>query len=301
MIGVGEIEDHRGTGGGEVPVYLPVRRQRHDHAPARGQGQEERADPRRIVAAKGQGCAPVSNGGGGMGGGEVTEGNTQGTPDVRGTWALTWEDDLEVEITIGGTSYTETLGAQGGIVTIDHGGEPFSFDLDCSRPAVVCPSEVWPQSVTFDQDFATVVRTCAGAGGHRVSSRVIEALGAAYAAGLAHSIEIRDRSGALVGGIFGLAIGKVFFTESHFALARDAAKVGFTALNCHLQRWGFLLNDGKHLTGRQCQLGYLPVTRESFNALLAVAWTNGGQEGRWAVDQSLNLAGWNPRAMSTLH
>lgn len=156
-------------------------------------------------------------------------------------------------------------------------------------------------SVTFDQDFATVVRTCAEAGGHRVSSRVIEALAAAYNAGLAHSIEIRDRSGALVGGIFGLAIGKVFFTESHFALARDAAKVGFTALNCHLQRWGFLLNDGKHVTGRQCQLGYLPVTRESFNALLAVACTRGGQEGRWTLDQSLNLAGWNPRAMSTLH
>lgn len=104
-----------------------------------------------LMAAKNTGCAPADGGGGG--GGDIAAGNTRGTPDVRGEWALAWEDDLEVEITIGGTSYTETLGPQGGLLTINHNGEPFTFDLDCSRRAVVCPSEVWPDSVTFDQDL----------------------------------------------------------------------------------------------------------------------------------------------------
>ena len=155
--------------------------------------------------------------------------------------------------------------------------------------------------VTFDQDFAAVVHAWADVRARGMSPDMIEAFSAAFDAGLAHSVEIWNRSGALAGGIFGLAIGTVFFTEGHFARARDASKVGFTALNCHLQRWGYLLNDGKHLSGRLCQLGFLPIERATFNALLAMGCTRTGQEGRWAVDQSLNLAAWNPKAMSALH
>ena len=155
--------------------------------------------------------------------------------------------------------------------------------------------------VTFDQDFAAVVRACAEARSGRMAPPLIEAFNSAFDAGVAHSVEIWDRSGALAGGIFGLAIGRVFFTGDHFAGARDASKVGFVALNCHLQRWGYLLNDGKHLSGRLCQLGFLPVQRATFNALLAMACTEPGQEGRWAVDQTLTLAAWNPSAMSGLH
>ena len=156
--------------------------------------------------------------------------------------------------------------------------------------------------VTFDQDFAAVVRACAAAARRTAWTKLlIASFVAAFDAGLAHSVEIWDRSGALAGGIFGLAIGRVFFTEGHFARARDASKAGFAALNCHLQRWGYLINDGKHLSGRLCQLGFLPVQRATFDALLAMACTRTGQEGRWAVDQTLNLAAWNPRAMSALH
>ena len=155
--------------------------------------------------------------------------------------------------------------------------------------------------VTFDQDFAAVVQACAAACAGRMDEDIIAAFISAYDAGLAHSVEIWDRSAALAGGIFGLAIGGVFFTEGHFAGTRDASKVGFTALNCHLQRWGYWLNGGRHLTGRLCQLGFLPIERETFNALLAMACTRSGQDGRWAVDQSLNLVAWNPRTVSALH
>ena len=155
--------------------------------------------------------------------------------------------------------------------------------------------------VTFDRNFAAVVEACAVASANRMDKSLAAAFVAAFDAGLAHSVEIWDRSGALAGGIFGLAIGRVFFTEGHFARARDASKVGFAALNCHLQRWGYLLNDGKQLSGRLCQLGFLPIERATFNALLPMACTRTGQDGRWTVDRSLNLAAWNPRAMSALH
>ena len=155
--------------------------------------------------------------------------------------------------------------------------------------------------VTFDQDFSAVISACAASRADRMSANIGEAYAAAFDAGLAHSVEIWDRFGAIAGGIFGLAIGKVFFTEGHVALARDASKVGFAALNCHLQGWGYLLNDGKRLSGRLCQLGFAPIKRGTFNALLAEACTRTGRDGRWCVDQSLNVAGWNPRAMSGLH
>jgi leucyl/phenylalanyl-tRNA---protein transferase len=155
--------------------------------------------------------------------------------------------------------------------------------------------------VTFDQDSVAVIHACAATRAGRMDEDIIAAFISAFDAGLAHSVEIWDRSGVLAGGIFGLAIGGVFFTEGHFARARDASKVGFTALNCHLQRWGYLLNCGKHLTGRLCQLGFLPIERAAFNALLPMACTRTGQDGRWAVDQTLNLVAWNPKAMSALH
>ncbi|MCB9615906.1 MAG: hypothetical protein H6722_26015 [Sandaracinus sp.] len=73
-------------------------------------------------------------------------------PDMSGTWDVSYDDRLDVTVTIGGATYTETLGAQGGALTIDHEGRPFTFDLDCTRADVVCPSEVWPSEVGFRQD-----------------------------------------------------------------------------------------------------------------------------------------------------
>jgi leucyl/phenylalanyl-tRNA--protein transferase len=154
---------------------------------------------------------------------------------------------------------------------------------------------------SLDRDFNAVIAACAADRPNRMSRELVEAFIAAHDAGIAHSVEVRDRSGALVGGIFGFAIGRVFFTEGQFVKAKDAGKAGFAVLNCHLQRWGYLLNDAKHLSGRLCQLGFSPIRRETFDAFLAVACAGSGHEGRWAIDQSLNLAAWNPRAASMLH
>jgi hypothetical protein len=69
-------------------------------------------------------------------------------PSVQGTWSVDYDDRLGVEVAIGGAVYTDEIGAAGGSVTIDHDGMPFTFDLDCSRVEVICPSEAWPSEVT---------------------------------------------------------------------------------------------------------------------------------------------------------
>ncbi len=73
-------------------------------------------------------------------------------PDMTGTWDVSYDDNLDVEITIGGATHTASTGANGGLVTIDHEGQPYTFDLSCEREDVVCPSEVWPTTVDFRQD-----------------------------------------------------------------------------------------------------------------------------------------------------
>jgi hypothetical protein len=76
-------------------------------------------------------------------------------PDVQGDWAVTYDDTLDVTIEIGGATYTSEFGVQGGSVTIDHEGQPFTFELDCGDDAVQCPSEVWPETVALDQREGT--------------------------------------------------------------------------------------------------------------------------------------------------
>lgn len=72
-------------------------------------------------------------------------------PDVNGWWDVAYDDGLDVEIKLGAATYTRELGPEGGVITIDHGGRPFTFDLDCARPDILCPSEAWPRQILAEQ------------------------------------------------------------------------------------------------------------------------------------------------------
>lgn len=156
--------------------------------------------------------------------------------------------------------------------------------------------------VTFDQDFDAVIRGCAEARpGHRlrltwVTPKIMAAYGALHEAGHAHSVEVWNKDGSLAGGCYGVAIGRVFFTESQFVRTRDASKVGFATLNRHLQHWGYVLNDGKMPTKHLAHLGFRLIPRAEFNAILARQCTEPGHDGRWQVDQDLDVGDWDPRA-----
>ncbi|MBN8614006.1 MAG: hypothetical protein J0L92_25640 [Deltaproteobacteria bacterium] len=80
---------------------------------------------------------------------------TTPAPDVEGAWAVTYGSSFDVDVEIGGAHYTATVPESGGMVHVEHGGTGFDFEVDCARPEVVCPSEVWPERVTIDQRDAT--------------------------------------------------------------------------------------------------------------------------------------------------
>ncbi len=74
-------------------------------------------------------------------------------PDTTGTWDIHYDDTLTVELAIGGATYTSTVGVAGGAIIFDDvNGQPLTFDLDCERDDVLCPSEVWPETVTISQE-----------------------------------------------------------------------------------------------------------------------------------------------------
>jgi leucyl/phenylalanyl-tRNA--protein transferase len=154
--------------------------------------------------------------------------------------------------------------------------------------------------VTFDQDFRNVIAHCAASRPDSIPPDVVEAFVAAFDCGLAHSVEVRDRAGALIAGIFGLAIGRAFFTEGQFASARDAGNAAFAALNLRLTR-GYVINVGKAISGRLCQLGFLPVPRQSFEPLLAAACAGSGPEQPWRIAPVSAPLGRSPSTVSALH
>ncbi|WP_312341896.1 leucyl/phenylalanyl-tRNA--protein transferase [Stutzerimonas nitrititolerans] len=127
-------------------------------------------------------------------------------------------------------------------------------------------------TVTFDQAFADVIDGCAGPRSYTQETWITSHMKAAYLKlhemDVAHSVEVwRDRQ--LVGGLYGLAIGRLFFGESMFSQASDASKVGFVTLVERLQAWGFKLVDCQMPTQHLASFGARAISRRAFAEALA--------------------------------
>ena len=84
--------------------------------------------------------------------------NRDPAPDMQGSWALSYDDSLDVTVDIGGAVYEQSLGLEGGIISLNHEGMPFEFNLDCTREEIVCPSEAFPRTVDVVQRNETFPR-----------------------------------------------------------------------------------------------------------------------------------------------
>lgn len=154
-------------------------------------------------------------------------------------------------------------------------------------------------TVTFDQDFDAVIDACAAPRPGRrhltwIDDTQKDCFKALHRQGHAHSVEVWDAEGELAGGLYGLAVGRVFATESQFFHKRDASKVGFAVLNQHLQHWGFVLNDGKNETPHLKQTGFTNVPSESFARIMDVHASQPHKVGPWQVDPDLDVTAWTP-------
>jgi len=126
---------------------------------------------------------------------------------------------------------------------------------------------------TVDQAFRDVVLGCADPArdGGWIDDGFVDAYDRLHRLGHAHSIEVWDDGGALVGGLYGVAAGGLFAGESMFHRARDASKVALVELVGRLQTGGGLLLDVQWSTPHLETLGVVEVPRDEYLDRLAVA------------------------------
>jgi leucyl/phenylalanyl-tRNA---protein transferase len=140
-------------------------------------------------------------------------------------------------------------------------------------------------SVTFDTDFPGVIRACSRVRrkegqGTWLDEAMIGAYCRLHELGYAHSVECRQ-DGNLVGGLYGVSLGTVFFGESMFSLVPDSSKAALAGLVGRLLGWDFELIDCQVGTGHLERLGAREISGEDFSARLAGAVCKPTRQGRW--------------------
>lgn len=144
--------------------------------------------------------------------------------------------------------------------------------------------------VTLDTAFEDVVRSCAEPrdelGGTWITEDMLNAYVALHHAGLAHSVEVWQ-SGVLVGGLYGVAQGQVFFGESMFSHISNASKIGFIRLVQQLEKWQFKLIDCQIRSDHLSSLGAVEISRLRFNGFLKRFAGAPCPTGNWQFDDEL--------------
>lgn len=128
--------------------------------------------------------------------------------------------------------------------------------------------------VTADRDFPAVIRLCAEAASDRPETWINRSIEHVFLhlheTGHAHSIECWDGE-ELVGGLYGLALGRAFFGESMVSRAADASKIALAALVARLRAGGFTLLDCQFMTEHLASLGAVEIDRADYMVLLGEA------------------------------
>ena len=138
-------------------------------------------------------------------------------------------------------------------------------------------------SLAADRAFATVIEACAAPRRDQDETWITAEMKSAYIQlhemGIAHSVEVYTGD-ELVGGIYGLALGNVFFGESMFSERENTSKIALVALCSQLQQWGFTLLDCQVSNSHLLRMGAEEISRQDFEQYLPGA----GKADHWGQD-----------------
>ena len=145
------------------------------------------------------------------------------------------------------------------------------FHLPRRLRRTVCTADF---AVRVDTAFARVMQACAAPRRGRretwINDDILRAYAELHRSGFAHSVECW-RGGALVGGLYGVAIAGAFFGESMFARTTDASKVALVHLVARLDYGGYRLLDTQFMTDHLAQFGAIEVPRQEYRGRLHAA------------------------------
>jgi len=144
-----------------------------------------------------------------------------------------------------------------------------------------------PYEVRCDTAFEAVMRACAeprdGQAGTWISDYMIAAYGALHTQGWAHSVETWV-DGELAGGLYGLALGRMFYGESMFSRARDTSKIALVHLARYLESQGYALIDCQMNTAHLASMGGREIARSEFCRVLSQS-VQSAHPRRWRPDE----------------
>jgi leucyl/phenylalanyl-tRNA--protein transferase len=144
--------------------------------------------------------------------------------------------------------------------------------------------------VTLDTAFRAVMDGCAEPRDDDAGTWITDEMTSAYvalaAAGHAHSVEVWDRN-QLVGGLYGVALGRMFYGESMFSRRANASKIALAALVAQLQRWEFELIDCQMSTSHLASLGAREIPRNEFVGHVARLAAQPAVPPPWTLDENL--------------
>ncbi len=147
--------------------------------------------------------------------------------------------------------------------------------------------------IRFDTAFQDVMRACAaprpGQNGTWITDDMVNAYAKLHSLGYAHSVETWVE-GELAGGLYGIAIGGMFYGESMFMRRRDASKIALVQLVRQLARRGFGMIDCQMRTGHLASLGGREIPRTEFSQRLAELINYALPTGNWTASKRIDVA-----------
>ncbi|MGH6788707.1 MAG: leucyl/phenylalanyl-tRNA--protein transferase [Pseudolabrys sp.] len=150
-----------------------------------------------------------------------------------------------------------------------------------------------PFTVLIDRDFDAVIDGCAEPGNGRARTWINERIRTLYCRlyrrGHCHSVEVYDGE-ELVGGLYGVSLGGVFFGESMFHRARDASKIALVHLIARLRAGGYKLLDTQFVTDHLKTFGAIEVSRRQYHKLLEAALASKGDFAALPLDRPVSGA-----------
>ena len=131
-----------------------------------------------------------------------------------------------------------------------------------------------PFTVVCDRDFDAVIDGCAAPGPKRartwINARIRSLYGGLFRIGHCHTVEVYDGE-RLVGGLYGVSLGRAFFGESMFHVERDCSKIALVHLVARLKAAGYRLLDTQFLTDHLKLFGAIEVPQPRYHRMLAAA------------------------------
>ncbi len=153
-----------------------------------------------------------------------------------------------------------------------------------------------PWKVTYDQSFVDVMKACAAPRNHSrgtwITADMIDAYTQLYHLGHAHSFEVWDDNKQLIGGVYGIAVGAIFFSESMFSRQPDTSKVALLQLCAHLDTWGYKIMDTQLGSKHLASLGGIEIPREEYLQILSDCIEETADQSAWVHNMYIDVFDW---------